>query len=216
MLFGTGGVSMFNGAVPEGSKSSAAFAYSFGASLVHPFGEESEPKFGVLLGAAFDSRAMRFHPSSSDDPRQTIRLNYFSIEPGFLIAISQKLFLVPAIGIGIPVSGSQSMDPKSYILTTESSPDPIGEIRSTSISTTYINKLIAARLKIVFPIMGDLGIILQGSYPFTNAIAPNSFWVSGQRSTAFTIDKNRIPSLQIGFAYAMPLISYVPPLIQRQ
>ena len=186
--FATGGLSVFQGDVPDGSKTDIRPAFTFGALGDYSFNRE----WGVALGLGYESRGMYFHQQASDPPNETITLNYFTIQP----SLKFKSFLL-GINIGIPVGNSVKGD--------------LGTINGVnlgtydkSFGTDTMNMLIDIRASGVLPLVendkGDLDFIIQASYCLSDAIGKGGFYTVGQTS-ASPVTKSPIPTLQIGLTY---------------
>ncbi|MDP4231726.1 MAG: hypothetical protein Q8916_15105, partial [Bacteroidota bacterium] len=96
-LFGTGGACIFNGSIPDGSKTDIRPAYTFGAMATVAANRD----IGFALGLGYESRGMFFKIQNQSSPNETITLNYFSIQP----SVRFKSFLI-GINVGLPVSSS--------------------------------------------------------------------------------------------------------------
>lgn len=186
--FATGGLSVFQGTVPDGSKTDIRPAYTFGALGDYAFNRE----WGVALGIGYESRGMYFHQQGNDPPNQTITLNYITIQP----SLKFKSFLL-GINIGIPASNSAKAD--------------LGTVNGVSLGsynrsfgTDTMNLLIDIRASGVLPLVendkGDLDFIIQASYCISDAIGKGGFYTVGQTSSS-PVTKSPIPTVQIGLSY---------------
>ena len=207
------GISTLLDEVPLGSKSTFSPAYAVGILAVYSLNSNSKSHLWadnlfIVMGAAYESRAMKFHPEGAPDYNQTIRLNYLMIQPSVILPVS-VLGIIAGVNIGIPISGYQKVEPSGFIITSESSPDPIGSIENGSIPRNHLNNIFDIRLGFEFGMTGNnnsqFGIYFQGSYSLSSALPPNSFFVDGQISTSLDMGKTRISTIQIGFIYLFPL-----------
>ena len=180
-LFGSGGLSVFQGDVPDGSKTDIHSAYAFGLMGATAF----NPEWGAALAIAYDSRGMYFHQQSADEPNLNLTINYLSFQP----SLKFKNFLLGA-NIGIPMSGKAD-----YKLGTIST--------SKSINTDSLNTLIDIRVAGLLPIvendMGNLDFYIQLSYCVSDAVT--AFVTPGQTDLSKPVTKSPIPTVQIGLAY---------------
>src|SRR5258708_2869112 len=95
---GTLGASIFNGTVPDGSKTDIHFpAYLIQAMGIYSF----HPYWGFGLGIGYETRGMFFKQQNVTEPNADFSLNYISIQP----SIKFKQFLL-GVTIGLPTSAS--------------------------------------------------------------------------------------------------------------
>ena len=185
--FATGGLSVFQGDVPDGSKTDIHIAYTFGALADYAFNRE----WGLALGVGYESRGMYFHQQANDPPNESITLNYITIQP----SLKFKSFLL-GINIGIPASNNVDYNLNNY------NGVNLGK-SSKSYGSDSINLLLDIRAAGVLPLVendnGDLDFIVQASYCISNAIGKGFYTVGQTTSTAIT--KSPIPTFQIGLSY---------------
>lgn len=180
--FGSGGLSVFQGDVPDGSKTDIHAAFAFGAMGAFAF----NPEWGASLAIAYDSRGMYFHQEAQDVPNQDFTFNYLSLQP----SLKFKNFLL-GINIGVPMGGTSKV--------TTSLGSVSSDIQDTSLNT-LIDIRIAGLLPIVENDMGNLDFYIQASYCISDAIGGSGFMTVGQTTVA-PITKSPIPTVQIGLAY---------------
>ncbi|MEI8134292.1 MAG: hypothetical protein WCH46_04320 [bacterium] len=186
-LFGTAGASIFNGTLPDGSKTDLHFAYTLGVLGTVAASHD----FGFSLGIGAETRGMFFKEQGKTEPNQTITLNYLSIQPGLRF----KSFLV-GINIGMPLSGKVD-----YVT---GLPSPLPASYSSDIGKDTLNTVIDIRLAGLLPIVendfGNLYFMMEVSYPLSDAIGKGGFFTPGQTSIT-PVTKSPIPTVQIGFSY---------------
>jgi hypothetical protein len=186
-LFGTGGVSVFNGTVPDGSKTDIRPAYTFGALGTYAANRD----IGFALGLGYEARGMFFKEQNKTDPNETITLNYFSVQP----SIRFKSFLL-GVNIGIPLSG--------HVDGTTGLSAPFPSTYSADIGKDTLNTVIDIRAEGMLPIVendfGNLYFIIQASYPLSDAIGKGGFLTPGQTTTT-PVTKSPIPTVQLGLSY---------------
>jgi hypothetical protein len=180
--FASGGLSVFQGDVPDGSKTDIHTAFTFGALGAFTF----NPDWGVALGIGYESRGMYFHQESQDVPNQDFTINYLSFQP----SLKFKSFLL-GINIGVPMGGT------ALIKTSAGSSS--ADIPDSSLNT-IIDIRAAGLLPIVENDMGNLDFYIQASYCISDAIGGSGFLTVGQ-TTATPVTKSPLPTLQIGLAY---------------
>ena len=187
-LFATGGACVFNGTVPDGSKTDVRPAYTFGALGTYAANRD----IGFALGIGYETRGMFFKEQNQTDPNQTISLSYISIQP----SIRFKSFLL-GVNIGLPAGSSYS-----YTGTTSGFPtNPL------SFSKDSMNTVVDIRAEGLLPIVendfGNLYFIIQASYPLTAAIGGSGFYTISQTTPipANAVTKSPIPTVQIGLSY---------------
>lgn len=187
--FFTAGLSIFQGDVPDGSKTDVHFAFTGGALAAYSF----HPHWGFALGLGYDSRGMYFHKQGEDDPNENITLNYLSIRP----SIKFKQFLM-GINIGIPMSGN--------IKGSTGFPAPLPSSYESDINTDSLNTMIDIRIEGLLPIVendnGALYFVMSAAYCVSDAIGKGGFFTPGQ-TTSVPITKSPIPTVQIGLSYML-------------
>ena len=182
-LFGTGGVCVFNGTVPDGSKTDIRPAFTFGALGTYAANRD----IGFALGVGYEARGMFFKKQNVTDPNETITLNYLSIQP----SVRFKSFLL-GVNIGLPMS-SKFESSGSYLPT-----------NPNSFSKDSLNTVIDIRaeglLGIVENDFGNLYFVIQASYPISDAVGGKGFYTVAQTTTT-PVTKSPIPTVQIGLSY---------------
>jgi len=184
-VFGTGGLSIFNGTVPDGSKTDIHSAYTFG--LLGTYAANRD--IGFALGLGYEARGMFFKQQNVTTPNETININYFSIQP----SVKFKSFLL-GVNIGLPMSSS---------VDTSGNPSPSN---LSSFAKSNLNTLIDIRAEGLLPIVendfGNLYFIIQASYPLTSATNAGFFTVGQTNpSSSNAVTKSPIPTVQIGLSY---------------
>jgi hypothetical protein len=184
-LFGTGGVCVFNGTVPDGSKTDIRPAFTFGALGTYAANRD----IGFALGLGYESRGMFFKAQNKTEPNETITLNYFSIQP----SLRFKSFLI-GVNIGLPISSSF-----------DSTGNPFPS-NSAYFATGNLNTVIDIRAEGLLPIIendfGNLYFIIQASYPLTSATNLPYYTVAQTNYTlSEAVTKSPIPTVQIGLSY---------------
>jgi hypothetical protein len=184
-VFGTGGVCVFNGTVPDGSKTDIRPAYTFGALGTYAANRD----IGFALGLGYEARGMFFKAQNVTTPNETITLNYFSVQP----SVRFKSFLL-GVNIGLPLSSS-------FDSSGDVSPSNAGFFAKANLNTV-IDIRAEGLLPIVENDFGDLYFIIQASYPLTSAINTGFFTVAQTTPTAANlVTKSPIPTVQIGLSY---------------
>jgi hypothetical protein len=188
-VFGTGGASVFNGTVPDGSKTDIRVAYTFGALGTYAANRD----IGFALGLGYESRGMFFKQQNVTTPNETITLNYLSIQP----SIRFKSFLL-GVNIGLPMSG--------HVDANTGAPAPYPSTYSADIGKDTLNTVIDIRAAGLLPIVendfGNLYFLIEASYPLSDAIGKGGFLTPGQTSTT-PVTKSPIPTVQIGLSYLL-------------
>ncbi|MFI5264261.1 MAG: hypothetical protein ACHQM6_07080, partial [Candidatus Kapaibacterium sp.] len=184
-IFGTGGVCIFNGTVPDGSKTDIHSAFTFGALAAIAANRD----IGFALGIGYEARGMFFKQQNVTTPNETIGLNYLSIQP----SIRFKSFLL-GINIGLPMSSSfdtsGDVSPSNAGFFTKDHMGTVIDIRATGL------------LPIVENDIGNLYFIIQLSYPVSNAMKDGFFTVNQtNHTTSDLITKSPIPTVQAGLSY---------------
>lgn len=184
-VFGTGGISIFSGTVPDGSKTDIRPAYTFGALGTYAANRD----IGFALGLGYETRGMFFKAQGQTSPNETITLNYFSLQP----SIRFKSFLL-GVNIGLPMGSTFAFD-SSFVPT-----DP------ASFAKANLNTLIDIRAEALLPIVendfGNLYFIIQASYPLTSATNTSFYTVSQTMPIpSNAVAKSTIPTVQIGLSY---------------
>jgi hypothetical protein len=187
---GTLGASIFNGTVPDGSKTDIHFpAYLIQAMGIYAF----HPYWGVALGVGYESRGMYFKQQNVTEPNVDFSLNYFSLQP----SIKFKQFLL-GVTIGLPLGASVKSNPGSGVPS-----------RTTDIGKDTMNTLIDIRIGGMLPIVesdaGSLYFLINASWNLSDAFN-QKFYTPGQTvptgQTAPTpITKSPIHTIQIGLSY---------------
>jgi len=186
----TAGLSIFQGDVPDGSKTDVHFAFTGGALFAYSF----HPNWGIGFGLGYESRGMTFHPQNVDNPKQDITLNYLSVQP----SLKFKQFLL-GVNLGIPLSSSQTIAGA-----TAGFADPVHF--PDSYSSSFMNMMIDIRAEGLLPIVendnGALYFIINASYNMSDALT--AFYTIGQSdSYAKAVTKNPVPTLQLGLSYML-------------
>jgi hypothetical protein len=183
-VFGTGGVCIFNGTVPDGSKTDIHAAYTFGVLGTYAANRD----IGFALGLGYEARGMFFKEQNVTTPNETIGLNYFSIQP----SIRFKSFLL-GINIGLPMSSSfdtsGNVSPSKAAFFTKDHMNTVIDIRAEGL------------LAIVENDIGNLYFVIQASYPLSDAFKDGFLTVNQQNATLIT--KSPIPTVQIGLSYLL-------------
>ena len=184
-LFGTVGASVFNGTVPDGSKTDIYFpAYTIGALGTIAANRD----IGFALGLGYEQRGMFFKQQNVTTPNETIAIKYLSFQP----SIRFKSFLL-GINFNIPMSANVHFVPGSGIAEFD-----------RSVGTDTTNSLIDIRAEGLLPIVendfGNLYFVIQASYCLSDAIGKGGFYSVGQTTTT-PITKSPIPTVQIGLSY---------------
>ncbi len=185
--FGTGGLSIFQGNVPDGAKTDVQAAYTFallGSVML-------DPQFGFAIALGYESRGVYFHKESKDEPNETIKLGYISFQP----SIRFKSFLL-GVNIGIPASGSVKYTPGSPLPSFEN------DINKDSL-VTNIDIRASGLLPIVENDNGNLYFLIQASYSISDALGKNGFIIPFQSDLTAVNKSSPIPSLQIGLSYLL-------------
>jgi hypothetical protein len=190
-VFATGGACVFNGTVPDGSKTDIRPAFTFGALGTYAANRD----IGFALGLGYESRGMFFKAQNVATPNETITLNYFSVQP----SIRFKSFLL-GVNIGIPMSSSFDS------VLDNTNPAGISPSSGSFFTKDHMNTVIDIRaeglLAIVENDIGNLYFIIQASYPLTSAISEGFYTVSQTNpSSSNTVTKSPIPTVQIGLSY---------------
>lgn len=184
-VFGTGGVGVFNGTVPDGSKTDIRPAYTFGALGTYAANRD----IGFALGVGYESRGMFFKEQNKTEPNDVITINYLSIQP----SIRFKSFLL-GINVGLPLSGNvvtnTGLPAPNATFTNDIGKDTLG---------TVIDIRAEGLLAIVENDFGNLYFMIQASYPVSDAIKVG-FYTPGQTTTT-PVTKSPIPTVQIGLSY---------------
>ncbi|HET9135907.1 MAG TPA: outer membrane beta-barrel protein [Candidatus Kapabacteria bacterium] len=180
--FGSAGLSVFQGEVPDGSKTDVHVAFTFGAMGALTF----NPDWGVALALGYESRGMYFHEQAKDIPNQDFSINYLSIQP----SLKFKSFLL-GINIGVPMGGTAKVT-NAFGTSSADIPD--------SSMNTIIDIRAAGLLPIVENDMGNLDFYIQASYCISDAIGGGGFLTAGQ-TTGTPVTNSPLPTLQIGLAY---------------
>jgi len=190
-VFATGGLSVFFGTVPDGSKTDIHVAWTAGGLFAYTF----KPDFGVAMGLGIENRGMYFHEQSKDEPNETIDLTYLSIQP----SLKFKSFLL-GVNIGIPMSVTQTITGT----TTQTDPFivPASKITSSD-QNTIVDIRIAGLLPLVENDAANLDFIIQASYCLSDAIGGNGFYTTSQnrQNSPNPVTKSPLPTVQIGLAY---------------
>lgn len=188
-LFATGGLSVFNGTVPDGVKTDIEPAYTFGA--LGTFAANRD--IGFALGLGYETRGMFFKQESKTVPNQSFTFSYISIQP----SVRFKSFLL-GVNIGLP-SGFKSTY-KANVLGTD-------QTYNSTNTTDSMNTLIDIRAEGLLPIVendfGNLYFIVQASYCLSDVIGKGGFRLTqvGQTSTTPPVTKSPMPTVQIGLSY---------------
>jgi hypothetical protein len=182
--FVTFGASIFQGDVPEGSKTDVHFpAFSLGATGIYSF----HPYWGAALSLGYESRGIWFKKEDVKEPNEDITLNYLTIRP----SIKFKQFLL-GINIGLPLSSSFEYHGTSYFPT-----------NPASFTKDSLNTLIDIRLEGMLPITesetGALYFHINASYCLSSAI--KSFYTVAQTDLSKPVTDSPIPSVQVGLSY---------------
>ncbi len=182
---GTLGASIFNGTVPDGSKTDIHFpAYLIQAMGIYSF----HPYWGLALGIGYESRGMFFKQQNVTEPNIDYSLNYISIQP----SIKFKQFLL-GVTFGLPSGASYKSNLGN------------GVSFDRSIGKDSVNTLIDIRIGGMLPIFenetGALFLLINASWNVSDAFN-FGFFTPGQTSTA-SITKSPIHTIQIGFSYLL-------------
>lgn len=178
------GASVFNGTVPDGSKTDIHFpAYLVQAMGIYSF----HPYWGVALGIGYESRGMYFKEQNKTEPNVDVSLNYISFQP----SIKFKQFLLGAT-IGLPTGATSTYNPGSGLAS---------QTRSTGKDT--MNTLIDIRIGGMLPIVendnGALFFLINASWNVSDAFN-QPFFTPGQ-TTSTGVTKSPIPTIQVGLSY---------------
>lgn len=181
---GTLGASIFNGTVPDGSKTDIHFpAYLIQAMGIYSF----HPYWGLALGIGYESRGMYFKQQNVTEPNIDYTLNYISIQP----SIKFKQFLL-GVTIGLPSSASFKYNQGN------------GVTSERSVGKDSINTLVDIRIGAMLPIFenetGALFLLINASWNVSDAFNVG-FLSPGQTTTPIT--KSPIHTIQIGFSYLL-------------
>ena len=165
-FLGSIGVAVFSGTEPKGSEnSSLSPAFSFGVLGEIPFSEE----FAIIAAATIDGRSMAFSAKEDENISQHVTGFYFSLAVGIEW---EWLFFTPVMGL--PFLGYQSMNPDPYLLTTEQSPDPIGQMSSATVDADEFDMLLDLRLGALIPLSKDpeesWKLLVSASIPVSNFV----------------------------------------------
>lgn len=199
-LFGlsaTVGVSFLNGNPPDGLKSFATPAAGISATWALPM--SGDWHLVELIG--LESRALGLQATNSEQPTQIIR----TIGIGLQSYVGWKSLLLGA-SITLPVLGYQKMNPDKFIITTEQSPDPIGEMNSGVSFFENQNIIVDLRLGVMIPVFTKmdkrLDITAIASYSLTNMLSQDYYAVPTGSTAVFNpVKESKIPMIQIGISY---------------
>lgn len=189
--FGTGGLSIFQGNVPDGAKTDIQAAYTFAALASYMV----DPQFGFALGIGYEKRGAYFHKESKTEPNETYTLNYISIQP----SIRFKSFLL-GVNIGMPAGGTDK-----YTQGSSGGTDISFEKDFKDSMSTNIDIRASGLLPIVENDNGNLYFLIQASYSVSDALGKNGFRLSPFIQTdPIQVNKSSpIPTVQIGLSYLL-------------
>jgi hypothetical protein len=180
----SGGVSVFQGSVPDGAKTDIHVAYTFGILGDYAFNKD----FGFALGLGYESRGVYFKAQGASTPNVDMAAGFFSIQP----SLKFKAFLL-GVNIGLPMSGTAKYT--SDLLNTTST------IGSDSLGT-IIDIRAAALLPLVENDKGNLDFYIQASYCVSDFFGKNGVILWGiQSDPTKPITKSPVPTLQLGLTY---------------
>ncbi len=189
--FGTGGLSIFQGNVPDGVKTDIQAAFTFAALASYMV----DPQFGFALGVGYEKRGAYFHKESKTDPNETYTLNYISIQP----SIRFKSFLL-GVNIGMPASGTNKYNPSSTSTI-------VGDVSTEKDFKDSMSTNIDIRASGLLPIVendnGNLYFLIQASYSVSDALGKNGFIIPFQTDLTSVNKKSTIPTVQIGLSYLL-------------
>ncbi len=190
-FFATGGLSIFQGNVPDGAKTDIQSAYTFGALGSFMI----DPQFGFALGMGYEKRGAYFHKESKTEPNETYTLNYISIQP----SVRFKSFLL-GVNIGMPVGGTDKYTPGSSGGTDISFERDFKDSMATNIDIRA-----SALLPIVENDNGNLYFMIQAAYSISDALGKNGFRLSPfiQTDPLLVNKGSPIPTIQIGLSYLL-------------
>jgi hypothetical protein len=179
------GLSVFQGDVPEGSKTDIHFpAFTFAIQGIYSF----HPYWGAGIAIGYESRGMWFKKEDVEEPNEDFTLNYITIRP----SIKFKQFLL-GVNIGIPSSNNLKIIPGSGLAEFE-----------RSFGTDTMNTMIDIRAEGMLPITesetGALYLHINASYCVSDAIGKGGFTTVGQNDMT-PVTKSPIPTVQIGLSY---------------
>ncbi len=178
------GASIFNGTVPEGSKTDIHFpAYLIQAMGIYSF----HPYWGAALGIGYETRGMFFKQQNVTEPNVDFTLNYISIQP----SIKFKQFML-GVTIGVPTGASVKYTPGSGL-----------PVQTTSVGKDTMNTLIDIRIGGMLPIVendaGALYFLINASWNLSDAFN-QGFGTPGQTSGGL-VTKSPIHTIQLGLSY---------------
>lgn len=188
--FFTAGASIFQGDVPDGTKTDIHFAYTGGALVGYSF----HPHWGAMLGIGYESRGMKFYQQDNKDFTQNITLNYITIQP----SVRFKQFLL-GVSIGMPSGGTEEIQGTLASGSTGLILTGTSDVNKDNLAT-LIDIRIGALIPIVESNNGNLDFMIQACYSVSDAFNAGHLRTVGQTTTA-TIDKSPLPSLQLGITY---------------
>ena len=191
------GISAMTGSIPDGTTTQIQPAFMFGF-----LGDlRISGNLETLLTMGYESRSLYLQPKGYSEPNQTISVQCISIQA----ALKWKSI---ALGISVsePLSGYQTMNPDQYILTTESSPDPIAVMYSAPIKTTNLNTIFDIRASVLLPLFKvsdkTINLFAQASYCLNNIVSDQFAVVPNPGSDQIhTFKDSRVSMIQIGLSY---------------
>ena len=194
--FMTVGTALFNGTVPEGTNSRISLSFSLGALVEIPL---SDGDWSIGSAASIDGRSMYFETEDDGDVNQRVI--------GFFLSLAQTIkwkvfFLSPVIGF--PFLGYQTINPDPYIITTEQSPDPIGQMSSATVDADNFAMLIDVRFGALIPFSSSEDpwkILLTASLPITSFVKDYRVVSSDPSVTWGVITDSKLITLQAGVGY---------------
>ncbi|HWF43833.1 MAG TPA: hypothetical protein VG537_04250 [Candidatus Kapabacteria bacterium] len=179
----TAGESINAGDVTTGTKTGTQFAFTAGAFGLYPF----TSNIGFLLGLAYDSRGVNFHPENDVNTYVDYTFSYFSIQPMFDLG-----GFTIGVGLGVPIGASVSVASTSLY--------PNGVTQSTSSMNFMVEGRIGGAIPIFSNDHGDLRLLLSAAYPFTK-IVQNQYLFGGDA----THNNGPLATGQIGLTYLFDL-----------
>lgn len=183
--FATGGISVYQGTVPDGAKTDIHVAYSFGVLGDYSFNKD----FGVALGLGYESRGVYFKKSDASEPNYDESAALFSIQPSLKI----KAFML-GVSIGVPLSTTAKYNFGGAL----------GSASST-VSSDSTGTLIDIRAGALLPLVendkGNLDFMIQVSYCVSDFFGKNGRVVLFQSDLSKPMTKSPVPTLQLGLTY---------------